>query len=87
MQPILRCSRSGAAWVREPTTWLPGRTYARRVGKWGRTALALGMGCCPLALARVRRQLLLAPGGFCSSQIPQIRRERDKGQSAGILLV
>lgn len=43
MQPILRYSRSGAAWVREPTTWLPGRTYARRVGKMETDRRGLGM--------------------------------------------
>lgn len=36
MQPILRYSRSGGAWVGGPTTRLPGRTYAARVGRWGR---------------------------------------------------
>lgn len=78
MQPILRYSRSGAAWVCQPTTLLPGRTYARRVGEWRRTA-RIGNG--GRSVPRVRPR----PGGGglgCFSQIPQIRKSA--GQSAGI---
>lgn len=56
-------------------------------GQMGTDSSRIGDGVSCSALARVRCQLLLAPGGFWSSQIPQIRRGRNKGQSAGILLV
>lgn len=37
MQPILRhlYSRSGGAWVRRPTTWLPGRDLCKASGQTG----------------------------------------------------
>lgn len=82
MQPILRYSRSGAAWVGQPTTWLPGRTYARRVGEMGTDNSHWEWGrLCPvrpvcLSRACVHSSRVPLAGGFALSRFHKSAERR-----------